>query len=104
MKPENWQEFVDEFGAVKTIHASMILALNLTLKCKPADLEVPGNFEDRIFKKARKMLWRLDDKEFNEIVRIWKCFYNYDLEQCIPAGMGGHVTRSLKQIYKGISV
>jgi hypothetical protein len=70
--------------------AVQIYSLNLALK--PSN-----NFETKIIKKAKKLLWEMSDSDFNLAVKIWKAIYSWQCCQSLQ-GLGGCKAKTFKQI------
>lgn len=79
-----------EFPDHIALAATQIYSLNLVLK--PSN-----NFEKKIIKKAKKLLWEMSDSDFDLAVKIWKAIYPWDCSQSLQ-GMGGCKVKTFKQL------
>ena len=79
-----------EFPDNIALAAVQIYSLNLVLK--PIN-----NFEKKILKKAKKLLWELADEDFDLAVKIWKVIYTWECRQSLQ-GMGGCKAKTFKQL------
>jgi len=90
-------DFYRIFNAIKSeypeniaLSAIQIYSLNLVLK--PSN-----NFEAKIVKKAKKLLWEMSDSDFDLAVKIWKAIYSWQCCQSLQ-GLGGCKAKTFKQI------
>jgi hypothetical protein len=79
-----------EFPENIALSAIQIYSLNLALK--PSN-----NFEAKIVKKAKKLLWEMSDSDFDLAVKIWKAIYSWQCCQSLQ-GLGGCKAKTFKQI------
>jgi len=92
-------DFYKIFSAIKleypeniALAAMQIYTLNLSLKPR-----LEGKFEEKIIKKAKKVLWQVSDSDFDLAVKIWKAIYSWQCCQSLQ-GLGGCKAKTFKQI------
>jgi hypothetical protein len=90
-------DFYKIFSAIKleypeNIALAVIQIYSLNLALKPSN-----NFETKIIKKAKKLLWEMSDSDFNLAVKIWKAIYSWQCCQSLQ-GLGGCKAKTFKQI------
>jgi hypothetical protein len=90
-------DFYRIFNAIKSeypenIALSAIQIYSLNLALKPSN-----NFETKIIKKAKKLLWEMSDSDFDLAVKIWKAIYSWQCCQSLQ-GLGGCKAKTFKQI------
>jgi len=79
-----------EFSENIALAAVQIYSLNLALK--------PNNdFETKITKKAKRLLWEMSDSDFDLAVKIWKVIYIWDCRQSLQ-GLGGCKAKTFNQL------
>ena len=92
-KDNTIKELIDVLGVQTTQQLIAIRAINSTLKMKPADVQIEGNFKKRIVKKARKIIPLPDDVINNMIAFNCDIAIRESLSGC--EGMGGYVEKPL---------
>lgn len=79
-----------EFPDNIALAAVQVYSLNMVLK--PSD-----NFEAKIIKKAKKLLWEMSDSDFDLAIKIWKAIYSWQCRQSLQ-GLGGCKAKTFKQL------
>lgn len=87
-----------DFSEEIALSACQINAINLTLKVKKKELAGGGNREERIAKKARKLLWELSDEDFSLSMIIWDLIHDWEINQTCH-GLGGCEKKTFKELY-----
>jgi hypothetical protein len=90
-----------EFDEPTALLVVSIHAVHLTQKIKQEDLATPGRFEARFRKKARKLLWEIDDALFEMAFAINRELHLYQCCQELgtPTGaIGGCVKKSFREL------
>lgn len=82
----------EEYPENICLAAIQIYTLNLALKPN-------ANFEQKILKKAKKVLWEVSEENFDIAVELWQVAYDWECRQSLQ-GMGGCVTKSFSQLIK----
>jgi len=86
-----------EFSEEVAISAVVVNAINLSIGIKNSDLLEKGRFTKRIIKKAKKVLWRLSDAEFEEAFTIAMVYHEYDMRKTMR-GLGGCTEISFRDL------
>lgn len=86
-----------DFGEEVALSACLINSINLTMKVKKKDW-TSSNREERITKKARKLLWELSDEDFSLAMIIWDLIYDWEVKQTLD-GLGGCETKTFKELF-----
>lgn len=86
-----------EFSPEVAARVLVVYAIQLSLKPKEEDLLMPGRFQQRIEKRARKVLWRETAEEFAQAFQIAMALYDFDVRKSM-AGIGGCTPATLKQL------
>lgn len=74
------------------IAAIQIYTINLSTKPK-----LNGKFEQKIIKKASKLLGGMAEEDRELTIKIWKVMYKWTTRQSLQ-GLGGCTTKTFKQL------
>lgn len=72
--------------------AIQIYAINLSTRPK-----LNGKFEQKIIKKANKLLWELTIEDRELAIKLWQVAYQWATCQSLQ-GLGGCTTKTFKQL------
>ena len=86
-----------EFDAEIALAVVQIVTINLTIKVKKKDFLTEGSLRERILKKAKKLLWQLDDDTFDLAVKIFDVYPSWNTRQEMH-GLGGCTVKSFKEL------
>ena len=84
-----------EYPEHVALAAIQIYTINLSTKPK-----LSGKFEQKIIKKANKLLWEMSTEERDIAINIWKVIYDWQTRQSLK-GLGGCEMKTFKQLIKG---
>lgn len=77
-----------EFDEKIAIAVLQVVTINLTLKIKESEWSVAGQRVKRITKRAKKLLWELNDDEFHLVMSLWDVSHDWEVRQTLQ-GLGG---------------
>ena len=72
--------------------AIQIYTINLTNKPR-----LDGNFEQKIIKKANKLLWGMSPEDRELAIKLWKVIHDWQTRQSLQ-GLGGCTTKTFRQL------
>ena len=75
--------------------AIQIYTINLSTKPK-----LNGKFEQKIIKKANKLLCEMEEEDKELAIKIWKVIYDWITRQSLQ-GLGGCEIKTFKQLIEG---
>ena len=81
-----------EYPEHVALAAIQIYTINLSTKPK-----LNGKFEQKIIKKASKLLWRMAPEDRELAIKLWKVVYQWQACQSLQ-GLGGCTTKTFKQL------
>ena len=85
-----YNNLTTEYPEYIALSVVQVCTINMTLK--PCT-----NFENKIIKKSKKVLWELSEKDFNLVVNLWKVSYDWQCRQTLQ-GLGGCKVKTFKQL------
>ena len=92
----NYYEIFKALSAEYPEHVALaviqIYTINLSTKPK-----LNGKFEQKIIKKANKLLWELITEDRELSIKLWKVAYQWATCQSLQ-GLGGCTTKTFKQL------
>jgi hypothetical protein len=93
-----YNELYQDFGPVIALSVCQVNAINLTMKVKTRDWK-SGSFNrtDRVIKKAQKLLYELDQNDFNLVIALWKNVNVWQVGQDMD-GLGGCEKKTFLQL------
>jgi hypothetical protein len=86
-----------DFGEEIALSVCQINAIHLTTKIKAKDIQ-GGRFAARVTKKAQKLLWELSPEDFELVLTLWDCVYDWEIKQSLD-GLGGCEKKTFKELY-----
>ena len=81
-----------EYPEHVALAAIQIYTINLSTKPK-----LDGKFEQKIIKKANKLLWRMSPEDRNLAISLWRVTYQWLACQSLQ-GLGGCTTKTFKRL------
>ena len=94
---ELFNQVQSEFDAEVALCVVQIYSINLLLKPKVAEMLGEKSFEERIIKKAKKLLWEIDPNIIEQSIKIWKQVHNWESRKTMH-GLGGYEYKTFKQL------
>ena len=90
-----------EYGESLAVLALVIYTLNLTLKVKPKDMEMPGRYTKRLRAKVDAKLWQEEKADVQLAWDVAMQLHLYDTHQMFGkpgGGISGCLPKTLKQL------
>ena len=94
---ELFNQVQSEFDTEIALCVVQIYSINLLLKPKVAEMIGEKSFEERIIKKAKKLLWEIDPSVIEQSIKIWKQVHNWESRKTMQ-GLGGCEYKTFKQL------
>jgi len=86
-----------EFDTETALCVVQIYSINLLLKPKVSEMMGEKSFEERIIKKAKKLLWESDPSVIEQSIKIWKQVHNWESRKTMQ-GLGGCEYKTFRQL------
>ena len=82
-----------EFDEKIALSVLQVVTINQTLKIKESEWSTAGQRVKRITKRAKKILWELNDDEFHLVMSLWDVSHDWEVRQTLQ-GLGGCETKT----------
>jgi hypothetical protein len=94
---ELYNQVESEFDAEIALCVIQIMSINLLLKPKVAEMMGEKSFEERIIKKAKKLLWEVDADIVEQSIQVWNQVHDWETHKTLQ-GLGGCEYKTFKQL------
>jgi GTPase Era involved in 16S rRNA processing len=87
----------EEFDEKIAISVVQVITINSTLKLRDSEWSVAGQRVKRITKRARKVLFELNDDEFHLVMSLLDVSHDWKNKQSLQ-GLGGCEVKTFKEL------
>lgn len=94
---ELFNQVQSEFDTEIALCVVQIYSINLLLKPNMAELKGKKSFEERIIKRAKKLLWEVDADIVERSIQIWKQVHDWQTRKTMQ-GFGGCEYKTFRQL------
>jgi len=94
---EVFNQVQSEFDTEIALCVTQIYSINLLLKPSMAELKGKKSFEERIIRRAKKLLWEVDADIVEQSIQIWKQVHNWQSRKTMQ-GLGGCEYKTFRQL------
>lgn len=94
---ELFTELLKEFEVDVALCVVQITTIQLSLKPKEKEIAGIKSFEERVLKRARDVLWEIDESVLDQSIEIWRVVHDWDIHNSMN-GLGGCEKKTFKEL------